>query len=177
MQQNKFKEIEPELIKNNTFKLIGSDWMLITAGTLKAYNTMTASWGGFGVLWSKKICFCFIRPQRYTYRFMENSKNWTLSFFEAKYRKVLEFCGSNSGREVNKIAMTGLTPVEGTSGSVYFAEARLVIECKKIYFQDIDPNHFIDPNIHENYPDKDYHRMYIGEIIRCLISDLSVIPI
>ena len=169
MQQDKFKEIEPELIKNNTFKLIGSDWMLITAGTLKSYNTMTAAWGGFGVFWNKKICFCVIRPQRYTYGFMERSKNWTLSFFEEKYRKALEFCGSNSGRDVDKAAMTGLTPVEVTSGTVYFAEARLVIECKKIYFQDIDPNHFIDPKIHENYPDKDYHRMYIGEIIKCLI--------
>lgn len=168
--KNLFKEIEPENIKDNVFKLIGSDWMLITAGTLKSYNMMTASWGGFGVLWSKKICFCVIRPHRYTYSFMEKSENFTLSFFEEKYKKILEFCGSNSGRDVNKTKKTELTPISGSSNTVYFTEARLVIECKKIYFQDIDPKHFIASEIQQNYPDRDYHRMYIGEIIKCFIK-------
>ena len=166
--KTKFKEIQPDLIKDNTFKLIGSDWMLITAGTLESYNTMTASGGGFGMLWNRKICFCVIRPKHYTYGFMEKAKYFTLSFFEEKYRSVLEFCGSKSGRDVDKAAAVGITTVEGTLGAVYFAEARLVIECKKIYFQDINPHHFLDPTIHDRYPDKDYHRMYIGEIIRCV---------
>lgn len=166
---NTFKEIAPDTIKDNTFKLIGSDWMLITAGTLESYNTMTASWGGFGILWHKKICFCVIRPQRYTYSFMEKNKNFTLSFFEEKYKNVLEFCGSRSGKDADKAASVGITPVEGSLGTVYFAEARLIIECRKIYFQDIDPDHFLDPQIHKNYPDKDYHRMYVGEVMRCLI--------
>lgn len=164
-----FKEIKPEQIRDNAFSLIGSDWMLITSGTLESYNSMTASWGGFGVLWGKKICFCVIRPHRYTYSFMEKSNFFTLSFFDEEYRSVLNFCGTKSGRNVNKAKATGLTPIKGTLDDVYFAEARLVLECKKIYFQDIEPNNFIDATIDENYPKKDYHRMYIGEIIKCFV--------
>lgn len=165
-----FKEIQSEQLTDNTFKLISSDWMLITAGTLKSFNTMTASWGGFGVLWNKKVCFCFIRHSRYTYEFMEKSKGFTLCFFEEKYRDVLNFCGSKSGRNVDKIAKTGIHPVEGTYG-VYFNEARLVLECNKIYFQDIDPKNFLDINIESNYRNGDYHRMYIGEIMKCFIKE------
>lgn len=167
---SQFIEIAPRHISENVFKLIGSDWMLITAGTIESLNTMTASWGGLGVLWNKNVSFCFVRPTRYTYQFMEKSESFTLSFFEEKYRYVLNFCGSKSGRDVNKISATGITPIEDISGSIYFNEARLVIICKKIYFQDLNPNNFLENDIDKNYPQKDYHRMYIGEIIKCLIK-------
>ncbi len=163
-----FKETTPPEIADNPFTLIGSDWMLVTAGTPDAYNTMTASWGGMGVLWNKNVCFCFIRPSRYTFEFMERSGSYTLSFFDESYRKMLNFCGSRSGRDVNKATATGISPVSTPSGIVYFAEARLVLECRKIYFQDMDPAMFLSPDIEKNYPQKDYHRMYIGEIVRCL---------
>ena len=165
-----FKEVKPELIKDNPFKAIGSDWMLITAGTIKDYNMMTARWGGLGVLWEKKVCFCVIRPQRYTYGFMEKSQYFTLSFFGDKYKKILEFCGTKSGKDVNKTKETGLEPVEDSTGAVYFKQARLVIVARKIYFQDLDPKAFLDPSILDLYPNKDYHRMYVGEVIRCLVK-------
>jgi flavin reductase (DIM6/NTAB) family NADH-FMN oxidoreductase RutF len=167
LMENKIKTMAPENMQDNVFKLIGSDWMLITAGDLKAFNMMTASWGGCGVLWNKNICWCVIRPQRYTLTFMEKSGYFTLSFFEEKYRKELEYCGSHSGKDVDKIKKTGLTPATTNFGNIYFNEARLVVECKKIYFQDINPKNFIDASIEQNYPAKDYHRMYIGEIVSC----------
>ncbi len=166
--QQVLSEIKPQQISDNVFKLIGSDWMLITAGTPEHFNMMTASWGGMGILWGKEICWCVIRPHRYTYQFMETAERFTLSFFEERYREALNVCGTKSGRDVDKVAVSGLTPAQTESGAVYFAEARLVIECKKIYFHDIDPRHFLDPEIDNNYPKKDYHRMYIGEIVRCL---------
>jgi len=166
--ENKFMEIEAGRISDNTFKLIGDDWMLITAGTSGKFNTMTASWGGLGILWNKKVCFCFVRPTRHTYNFTEQSDYFTLSFFEEKYRSMLNFCGSKSGRDVDKVAATGITPIQDSTGAVYFSEARLVLICRKIYFQDIDPAHFLDDGIEKNYPKKDYHRMYVGEIIKCL---------
>jgi flavin reductase (DIM6/NTAB) family NADH-FMN oxidoreductase RutF len=129
---------------------------------------MTASWGGFGVVWGKNICWIVIRPHRHTYGFVEKAGYFSLSFFNEKYRDALNFCGSNSGKNVDKVKGTGLTPVETGSGNVYFSEARLVIECRKLYFTDIDPSHFIDPAIESNYPAKDYHRMFIGEIVQCL---------
>jgi flavin reductase (DIM6/NTAB) family NADH-FMN oxidoreductase RutF len=162
-----FKEIGPEEIGDNPFKLIGKDWMLITAGTKDAYNTMTGAWGGLGVLWERKICFCVIRPTRYTYEFMEKSDRYTLTFLDEHYRDILTYCGSKSGRDVNKVTETGLTPVS-TGDAVYFAEGRLVLVCRKIYHQDITPDNFADPKMDEFYPLKDYHRMYVGEIQQCL---------
>jgi flavin reductase (DIM6/NTAB) family NADH-FMN oxidoreductase RutF len=166
-----FHEVEPSTLLDNTFKLIGDEWMLITAGSLKHYNTMTANWGGVGILWNRKICWCVVRPQRFTYQFMESAPAFSLSFFAKEYKKVLDFCGTKSGREVDKAAATGLTPFETSPGIVSFAQARLIIECQKIYYQDIDPQHFLDPTIEKVYPIQDYHRMYLGEVRRCLNKD------
>ena len=99
--------------------------------------------GGLGVLWDKHVAFCFVRPSRYTFEFMEDNRSFSLSFFSEDYRRVLEYCGSHSGRHVNKIERSGITPVEGSIGDVYFDEARLVIECRKLYAQDIDPSAFL----------------------------------
>jgi flavin reductase (DIM6/NTAB) family NADH-FMN oxidoreductase RutF len=98
---------------------------------------------------------------------MEKCSIYTLSFLEEQYRDILTYCGTKSGRDVNKVAETGLTPVLDND-SIYFAEARLALICKKIYFQDMISAHFLDPAIDEFYPLKDYHRMYVGEIVRCL---------
>lgn len=164
-----FVDIAPEKLADNTWKLIGSDWMLITAGTPEAFNVMTASWGGLGVLWEKKVCMCVIRPQRHTYKFMENNSNFTLSFFDESHRDTLMYCGTNSGKDTDKIAETGLHPVFGKDG-IYYSEARLVIIAKKIYHQDLIPENFLDPEIHNMYPSKDYHRMYFGEVLRARLK-------
>jgi len=126
---------------------------------------MTASWGGLGVLWDKHVAFCFVRPSRYTFEFMEDNRSFSLSFFSEDYRRVLEYCGSHSGRHVNKIERSGITPVEGSIGDVYFDEARLVIECRKLYAQEMDPADFLDDGIAKLYPARDYHRIYFGEIV------------
>lgn len=165
-----FKEIKPHELQGNVFEMIGKEWMLITAGTEQSYNTMTASWGGMGVLWNKNVVFCFIRPQRYTYEFAENNERFTLSFFSECFRDALNICGSKSGRDLDKPKATGLIP-EFSEGSVYFEQAKLVLVCKKIYFQDIKPENFIDKTIDANYQKKDYHRMFVGEIEKILISD------
>lgn len=167
-----FKETRPELLTDNPFKLIGSDWMLITAGTPESCNTMTASWGGLGVLWERKVATCFIRPTRYTFEFAERSAYFTLSFFGEPYRKALTYCGTHSGRNEDKIKESGLTPAK-EGGFIYFSEARLVLACRKIYSQDINPGRFLDPKIGDMYPQKDYHRMYIGEIEKCLVRETS----
>lgn len=167
--KSEFKTIDVTKLDESAFRLMGSDWMLITAGNPQSFNTMTASWGGLGVIWNKNVCYCVIRPQRYTYQFVEKSDCFTLSFFGEEYRDALNFCGSNSGRDVDKVAKTGLTPVAADSGTVYFKEARIVLECRKIYYQDLNPDNFLVPEIHECYSDGDYHRMYIGEVLSCLV--------
>ncbi|MEI8049221.1 MAG: flavin reductase [Bacteroidota bacterium] len=167
MTHNDFQKIEPQDINQNPFKLIDDDWFLLSAGNLETFNTMTASWGGMGVLWNKPVVFCFVRPQRYTYKFMESNELFTMSFFSESHREALNLCGKASGRQTDKMKATGLKPIESPGGSVFYEQARLMLECRKLYFSDIDPAHFLLDKINANYPKKDYHRMYIGEIISC----------
>ena len=162
---SQFQIVDPYTIEESAFRIIGSEWMLLTGGNQESFNTMTAAWGGFGTLWEQSVCFCFVRPTRYTYEFMERSKVFSLCFFDEKYKSVLDFCGSHSGRDTDKVEATGISPVSGEKETVYFDEARLVLLCEKIYYQDLNPAHFIDSTIHEHYPEKDYHRMYIGKVI------------
>lgn len=166
-----FRAFDHKSITDNVFELIGKQWMLVTAGKVDDFNTMTASWGGFGHLWNRDICWCVIRPQRYTYQYTEKYDHFTLTFFEEEHRDKLRLCGTKSGRDIDKMAETGLSPRTTANGSVYFAQARLVIDCRKIYHQDIDPTNFLDPKIDEEYPEKDYHRMYLGEVVGCLIRE------
>lgn len=163
-----FKKIDVKELKENIFDLIGDRWMLLTGGDKNTFNMMTASWGGAGVLWQKAVTFCFVRPQRYTRRFMDDGIYYTFSFFGEEYRDKLSFCGSNSGRDIDKVKETGLTPAFADCGAVYFEEAELVLVCKKMYYDDFNPENFISPEIEKTYEAKDYHRMYVGEILDVL---------
>ena len=164
----KFNEISPDDLNESAVRLIGKEWMLITAGTIGKWNTMTASWGALGQLWGRPAAFMFIRPTRYTVEFANHEPFFTLSFFDEKYRDALNFCGAHSGRDCDKAKETGLTPLEVEPGTVAFEEARLILVCRKLYFHDLLPEHFLDPEIETNYPKKDYHRMFVGEVVRTL---------
>lgn len=165
-----FRSIDVNDLSDNVFKIIGKDWMLVTSGDKESYNTMTASWGGLGVLWNKNVAFTFIRPQRYTFEFMENNDYYTLSFYDKKYRDALALCGRVSGRDVDKVREIGFSAIFDDD-SVYFNEARLVIVCKKIYGQFLDPKCFIDDKISGCYQNGDYHKLFIGEIVKVLVKN------
>ena len=154
-------------VKENLVKLISDDWALVSAGDKDKWNTMTISWGAVGELWGKDVVFAFIRPQRYTKEFMDNSDYFTVSFFDEKYKDALKICGTKSGRDCDKINMAGLTP-SFDGEAVYPSEARLVIKCRKIAVQKLDNSGFIDESIESNYRSGDYHFVYIGEIEKVL---------
>ncbi|MCR4615456.1 MAG: flavin reductase family protein [Clostridiales bacterium] len=162
-----FKEINIRDLKESPVKMISEDWTLISAGNADGWNTMTASWGGVGELWNKDVAFIFIRPQRYTYEFIEKSEYFTLSFFGGEKRDELALCGSVSGRDVNKAEKTGFTPVFD-GDSVYIQQAKTVIVCRKLAFLDIDPKGFLNDKIMACYTNGDYHRMYVGQIVKVL---------
>lgn len=166
-----FREISAKEITENIFKLIGDDWALVTGGTEENFNTMTISWGGAGIMWGKPCAFTFIRPQRYTFEFMENSEYYTMSFFDEKYRDALKFCGSKSGRDYNKAKETGLTPAFTENGAVYFEEAKLVLVCKKMYAQSLNEDSITDGDGVKKWYNDDYHKMYISEITKTLIKE------
>ncbi len=165
-----FQKIAPRELNEGAVKLVGYDWMLITAGVPGNFNTMTAAWGGLGYLWNKPMAYIFIRPQRYTYEFVEQNDIFTLQFFDESYRKMLNYCGTYSGRDVDKISETGLTPFDSPDGGIYFREARIQLQCRKVYYEDIVPENFLSEYIQKHYPAKDYHRMYFGEITECLVK-------
>lgn len=166
----KFLEIDPSEISGNVFRRIGRDWMLVTAGKPGGFNTMTASWGGLGVLWNANVSFIFVRPSRYTYEFLEKENYYSLSFFEDGYRRSLQFCGAHSGRDTDKMAGAGLTPVFD-SPAPYFEQSRLTLICRKMYYENLEPANFLDPTIMSSYKDGDYHRMYVGEIVKTLQAE------
>ena len=159
------KEINIRDIRKSAAELISDGWGLVTAGNEEKFNTMTVSWGALGEIWGKDAAFVFIRPQRYTFEFIEREEIFTLAFFSEEYKDALKICGSKSGRDIDKIAATGLTPVF-TDGGVTFGEAEYTIICRKMASQFIDPSGFEDKDIEKNYPSGDYHKVYIGEILK-----------
>jgi flavin reductase (DIM6/NTAB) family NADH-FMN oxidoreductase RutF len=146
----------------------GGRWFLLTAGKNKPglFNPMTVSWGSLGMLWDKPFAMVVVRPTRHTRSFMDSADSFTLCAFPEKHRSALTLCGSKSGRDLDKIKAAGITPI-GMSRieAPGFDEAEFILECRKMYFHDFDPTHFLRTEIHEVYPDKDYHRMYFGEIL------------
>jgi len=164
-----FRSVDVKSLSENSFRLLDNDWMLITAGTRESFNTMTASWGGFGVLWDRPVAYIFIRPQRYTLLFMDKHPTFSLCFFHEKYRKILNYCGNHSGRQVDKIKNTGLIPVQTRKGTVVFEQARFFMECNKLYHGNILKENFIEKSlIRDIYPSGDFHHLFIGEIVECM---------
>jgi flavin reductase (DIM6/NTAB) family NADH-FMN oxidoreductase RutF len=158
-------------LKERIITMFSDDWFLLTAGSADNFNMMTCAWGAFGYLWNKPVSFVFVRPQRYTYEFMESSDRYTISFFDENHRDKLAFCGSKSGRDVDKVRESGLTPVTTQTNTVYFDEAKMVFICRKLYFQDILRQGFVDKKLAESvYPEHDYHRMYVGHIEKLLVT-------
>lgn len=165
------KQIDVEQLHMNPISMIGNEWMLISAGGKDGYNMMTASWGGVGVMWNKNTSSITLRPQRYTLEFVEGSDYYALNFFNKSHKKALAYCGDHSGRDVDKEKETGLTPVFDREAP-YFAEAKLVLICRKLYKHTIDPHGFIDKTLDEqNYLEKDYHQCFIGEIVSVLVDE------
>ena len=149
----------------NPFELIGKQWMLISAGTANNWNTMTASWGGVGVIWGKPSATCYIRHSRYTMGFVDNSEYFTLTFLKDGHRDALSLLGSKSGRDMDKMHDSGLTPIF-VDGQPAFAEAELVLVCRKRCKSEIAPEDILQQETLDKwYGDRDYHAMYIGEIV------------
>lgn len=165
------QKIDPKTLTVNPFTLIGDQWMLITAGTPEHCNTMTASWGGVGVMWAEPSATCYIRPQRYTKEFVDKEELFSVSFLKDGHRDALKLCGSVSGRDHDKIKEAGLTPVF-IDGVPAFEEADTILICRKMYRTSMNPADFIDKDADSKfYPEKDYHDMYIAEIVKAVVAE------
>lgn len=160
-----FKKFDITKENINPFEMISKQWMLVSAGTKEKYNTMTASWGGVGIIWNKPVATSYIRHSRYTIEFIDKSEYFTLSFLKDGNRQVLNLVGSKSGREIDKMNLEGLTPTF-IEDQVTFEEAEIVLICKKKSKSEILKTDIVDENIlNKEYSDNDFHSMYIGEIV------------
>lgn len=163
-----FKEISAKEIGDNLIKAISEEWMLVAAGDREKYNMMTASWGFAGEMWGNDCMAAVIRPQRYTLEFINNSDYFTLSFY-GDNKDIHKICGSRSGRDTDKTALTGLTPVF-SDNTVYFEQARMVVVCKKQYVGQMEADCFTDKEPLRWY-NGDFHYMIIGKIEKVLVKE------
>lgn len=164
-----WKEISAKEIDGNLIRQIADEWMLIAAGDRQGYNMMTASWGFAGEMWGSDCMMAVVRPQRYTLDFLNKSDTFTLSFY-GDQKQIHKVCGSKSGRDVDKTALTGLKPVF-SDNTVYFEQARLVIILKKQYVQQMQADCFTDREPLERWYNDDLHYMIIGKIEKVLVKE------
>ena len=162
---------QPISVERLTARPVGlfhNQWFLLTCADFAAgdFNCMTISWGSLGGVWGRPLVQVFVRPVRYTYQFMEKYSTFTLCAFPKEYHPTLNFLGTRSGKDSDKLADARLTPMaaEAADAPVY-AEGELAVGGRKVYWQDMDPSHFLVKGIEQNYPMKDYHRIYYGEVL------------
>jgi flavin reductase (DIM6/NTAB) family NADH-FMN oxidoreductase RutF len=170
-----FKSISPEEITDNVFKLVGKDFTVITAGKEPEHNSMTASWGGLGILFEKPVTWCFLRASRYTLELIKKEHSYTMSYFPDQYKEQVLFFGSKTGKNTDKMKETTLTAVQTPSGNVSYKEAKLIIECKLTELTSVNPDDFYTSEgkdfINGAYQEvKDYHKLVFGEITNVWIN-------
>ena len=171
------REISFRDLKINPMTMFGDEWLALAAGNEDGWNAMTVAWGHLGSIWDRRdrpgclpTAIAYVRPSRYTLEFMDREDSFTLSLFGSEKRKALAYIGSHSGRDGDKCAEAGLSPVF-EDGTVYLKDAKLVLVCRKLYEQWLTEDGFVDKALlDENYPKRDLHKMYVGEILRVLVS-------
>ncbi len=165
-----FSVIKAKELETNLFHNIADDWLLICTydEENKRENLMTASWGGFGVLWGREVCFLFVRPQRHTHALLDRCERFSVSVLPSSLHDAHKICGRLSGRDTDKMAMTGLTEYRPAEGVVSVAESDYIFVVKKIYEDTLKESGMLDPSLMTNYAQKDFHTVYVCEIEKIL---------
>lgn len=166
------QKISPYELAVNPFEAIHHKWAMITTQSGEKVNTMVASWGGVGIMWNRPVTWVFLRPQRFTRDLLDRSERFSVCFLPEQYRQQMNYCGSHSGRAEEKLAVCGFEAV-ALDGAPVLAQSELALTCRKLYRQPMDPACFLD---HEPdtrwYPEKDYHIMYVSEILGAYQGEL-----
>ena len=158
--KNPLKLAEPLLAQ-----LTEGAFLTVKAGA--SLNTMTIGWGLVGVLWQRPVFMVPVRDSRHTFGILEKAADFTVTAPAGGMKQELAFCGSRSGRDLDKFeacrlkvrpALKTATPVLDVPG--------LHLECRILYKTPLDPEHMA-PALDAMYPAKDYHTLYFGEIVGC----------
>ncbi|MDR0910942.1 MAG: flavin reductase family protein [Spirochaetaceae bacterium] len=168
---NTLKQIANADFRCNPFTFFSRDWALITVEHAGQVNAMTASWGGLGHIWNKDVAYFFIRPQRWTRHMMDAEAKVSLCFLPDSLRQVLDYMGSASGKDEDKIAKSGLSLLRD-NGTPYFAESDTALICRKLYTQDFTEACWNDKELMQTvYPEKDFHAFYVAEVEKVLVKE------
>ena len=168
MKKQELHMIDPYEFTVQIHDLWKNQWLLLTSGNFEKedYNTMTVAWGSLGVMWNKPFAMVVVRPSRYTFEFINQYPDFTLTAFPKEFHKDLSYLGKVSGRDENKILKTALHTCKSEKvDAPCFTEAELIIECRKTYWNDFHPDHFLDKSIRNHHENTNIHRMYFGEIV------------
>ena len=149
------------------FTQFDKKWALVTAGNADSFNTMTISWGGMGTIWNKPVATVYVRTSRFTHEFIDNNDYFTISFFPEEYKGILGVLGSKSGREMDKMHASGLTPVQVENG-ITFKEAETTFVCRKLCKQPIKLQNMPEDVVNSFYKEDTRHDMYIGEVMNII---------
>jgi flavin reductase (DIM6/NTAB) family NADH-FMN oxidoreductase RutF len=167
----KWRKINPRDIEDNPVKLC-DNWFALASGKEGDMNAMTIGWMTIGRIWTNPVAMVYVSPDRYTFEFMERNKYFTITSFQNEDREKLLILGTRSGRDGDKIKDAGLTVEYTELGNPTFANGRLMIECRKIYSEQID-SAILDKGIRKRFYE-DYkqtvHHLYIGEIVNVYIK-------
>lgn len=162
----KLRSVDPQNLKPEVYQAFSTQNTLLTAGNRSGCNTMTIGWCQMGRLWNQLVCTVYVRPERYTYEFAEKHDYFTVSLMPSDAKQTMAFCGTKSGRDVDKISECGLTLSYGEGDAPFFEEAELVLVCKKIYVQDLDLSGVVEEEGILPFYGKNggWHRMYVGRV-------------
>lgn len=161
LQPVDFQSMTPEV-----FRVFETQNALLTAGDRETCNTMTIGWCQLGRVWNLPVCTVYVRPERYTYQFVESHDYFTVSVLPETAKKIMALCGTKSGRDLDKIKECGLTLCYGAGDAPFFDEAEWVLVCRKAYVQDLDAACVLDARIHGSYGAKGgWHRVYTGVVV------------
>lgn len=166
-----FISINPKDIKDNPIRMFGDEWAIVAAGKPHDFNELTVSWGALGDAWhdNMPIAIVFVSATRFTQRYLEANDTFSINVFPPQYRKELAYIGAHSGRNEDKVANTGLKVEFTESVTPIFTQAKLVLECRKVYAHNLDPSLFSESLI-RNYAQPKFrgvipHTVYFGEIL------------
>ncbi|MDO5547553.1 MAG: flavin reductase [Eubacteriales bacterium] len=162
-----FREIKPEQLPGNVVDEICNKWMLLAAGTPEDFNFMTVNWGMIGELWFQPAVTVYVRDSRHTLGYVERAGRFTLTRLKDGCKEALAIAGSKSGRDIDKIKETGLTPVD-LDGAPSFEEAAYTIVCETMYQAPLEVSRISDEEaVARSYPEPvDAHQMFIGKIVK-----------
>ena len=129
-------------------------------------NLMTIGWGVMGMIWRTPKFLVLVRPSRYTYEFIEDSGEFTVNVPTPEMAQFVEFCGTHSGRDVDKLAEFDVATTPGQKvNSITVDDCPIVYECRVAFKSDIVPEALASEIPPRYYADGDFHRVYFGEIL------------